>query len=131
MVCGFGTLWFPHEGDCHYDYGVSHGILKIPKHQSKTLLTAWLGATHTIKDIKHQNENICSQLFFRDEGAWKFAMELRHKIAQVYKFQKVYKTVKHDVIDVRFLLHENDNTEHNGDNGLSFFASDLMLNELE
>lgn len=58
VVCRFGTLWFPHEGDCHYDYGVSHGILKIPKHQSKTLLTAWLGATHTIKDIKHQNDNI-------------------------------------------------------------------------
>lgn len=58
VVCEFGTLWFPHEGDCHYDYGVSHGILKIPKHQSKTLLTAWLGATDTIKDIKHQNENI-------------------------------------------------------------------------
>lgn len=39
-------------------WGIKNGILKIPKHQSKTLLTAWLGATHTIKGIKHQNDNI-------------------------------------------------------------------------
>lgn len=42
-----------------------------------------------------------------------------------------FRTVKHGVIDVRFLLHEDDHDEHNEDNRIIVFASDLMLDELE